>query len=473
MLEVVVAEPQGLVGTRVAGEGIFPSGHGPADAPDQRRAGGKAGQDPERRRPSPHPPQPRPPGLASRVRRQRCEQCPLQGAGGAVAPLGIRIERLLDDADEGRRQIRTPVAEPHRGAIAVLLDQIREGRRLDREAPGRQSVEEDADAIHVRRRTGRLAMELLGRHGDGRPVQMIALRFAGGDVGHGPEVHEHDPAAFLAHDVRRLDVAVQEILGVDGGQRLADVDADRRRLARPERPVPLQVLLERPAADEVGPHAGAPVVRVGAVHDQDVAVAHPGQPARLGQEALAAPVARGARREQLQGDFPLQRRIVRAVHLAESPGADAFEEPERAPGVAGRARGTALRCGRHGALRPGQRLDQAQLLEPRRAVRIAGALHVPGDGRAVGHRRRQSQEDVLAPGDHCGLRACEAAASGSPRNRRISSERLTSARDTTMRAASAEGLPSTSAISAYGRSRSTRSTSACRCASDRVAKALS
>ena len=67
----------------------------------------------------------------------------------------------------------------------------------------------------------------------------------------GAEVHEDDAAAVLAHDVLRLDVAVHEPGRVDGGEGLAQVLADQRRLAGAARRLRREKLRQGPPADEL------------------------------------------------------------------------------------------------------------------------------------------------------------------------------------------------------------------------------
>ena len=91
----------------------------------------------------------------------------------------------------------------------------------------------------------RLAAGLLGRHVLRRAGHDAALRQAGVVDGAGQtEIGELDPLdAVLQQDVRRLDVAMHQALGVGRGQALRGLDADAQDLpsrpaARRGRPVP-------------------------------------------------------------------------------------------------------------------------------------------------------------------------------------------------------------------------------------------
>ena len=70
---------------------------------------------------------------------------------------------------------------------------------------------------------------------------------------------------LFAHDVLRLDVAVQQAGGVNGRQRRAQVQADQRRFRGTERAARLDDLLERFAAHQLHPQADAAVVLLGAI----------------------------------------------------------------------------------------------------------------------------------------------------------------------------------------------------------------
>ena len=124
-------------------------------------------------------------------------------------------------------------------------------------------------------------MKDLGREIERRADQTVGAS----EVLAGAKVHEDDAAAGFAHDVLRLDVAVQEARTVDRGKRGADVESDERGLARAERTTRLDDLVERLAADELGPQTLAALVFLGAVHLDDVLVAKAGQTAGLFHDA--------------------------------------------------------------------------------------------------------------------------------------------------------------------------------------------
>ena len=159
--------------------------------------------------------------------------------------------------------------------------------------------QQDAEAVDVALRRGvgageHFRREVERRAGDRRGLDRLVVL----EQQAGAEVHQHQAAAFFADDVLRLDVAMDEAGGVDGGERPAQVLAEQRGFAAAERALPLEQLLERVAADELHPQPDAAVVGVDAVHGDDVAVADARQQAafvqHLGGEQLGGSPARRA-----------------------------------------------------------------------------------------------------------------------------------------------------------------------------------
>ena len=121
---------------------------------------------------------------------------------------------------------------------------------------------------------------------------------------------------------------------MDGGQRLADVDADERRLARAEASLLLQDLLERAALDQLHPEAGIAVGARRAVDGDDAAMAHARQQAALVDDHVGVI---GLRRlgDQLERDFAIELRIPGAEDGAVGAAA---ERPRAASGAPRRVR---------------------------------------------------------------------------------------------------------------------------------------
>jgi hypothetical protein len=101
------------------------------------------------------------------------------------------------------------------------------------------------------------------------------------------EIHQHRAPAGLAHHVVRLDVAVQQPGGVEGGERAAEIDADAGHLASAQRPGVADHRAQGPPFDAVHPDADAALVLVGAVDRHHIRVPDPGEVAGLAQRSAA------------------------------------------------------------------------------------------------------------------------------------------------------------------------------------------
>ena len=95
-------------------------------------------------------------------------------------------------------------------------------------------------------------------HRPGMPAAAIEVEILAG-----AEVHQHRPPALFAHDIVRLDVAVQQAGAMHRGQRAAQVQTDQRGFTRAEGPVRAQQLGERAPLDQLHPEsdAAADVIR--------------------------------------------------------------------------------------------------------------------------------------------------------------------------------------------------------------------
>ena len=308
----------------------------------------------------------------------------------------------------------------------MLPGQIGPALRLDREAAGDQAVQDDAEAVDVRRGGGgTIAQDVLRSHEQRSARGLVGADGPGpvaGALGDAAEIHQDDAAALLPHDVGRLDVAVDETGGVHGRQGPAEVEADQGGFVGAERTLLGEGLLERLAAQKVGPEADAPCVPVGPVDDQDVGVPDARQAAGLLDEAPGLRVS-GAALEppELERDLALQRGIDGAVNVAEAAAAERPEDLQGAPGRRrpGLHRDPGRRCGRRrsrsgqeaeGAfarraidqclLRGGDRrtvcagnlLDETQVVDLAALLRARGPLGLPVHRRAVGDRLGHPQQ---------------------------------------------------------------------------------
>jgi len=96
---------------------------------------------------------------------------------------------------------------------------------------------------------------------------------------------------------------VNQAVRVNRGERPAQIQADRARLAGTHRAILREVVFERGARDELGPDAHGAVTQIGTVHDQHVGVPHACKALGL-LEQLVARARRDA--EELEGHLALK-----------------------------------------------------------------------------------------------------------------------------------------------------------------------
>jgi hypothetical protein len=199
----------------------------------------------------------------------------------------------------------------------------------ERRLAGQHLVEDDPERVDVGL-AGHLVAERLLRGdvvgraehapGRGQPLRLERPR--------DPEVGHLRPALGVDQDVLRLDVAVDEHLGVRGRQRSSDLDRVGHGLADGQPAEPADSLLERLALDVLEHDVRRAVVLAGVDHGDDVRVREPGHRARLAAEALElVRVVGDVPVHQLDRDPALERRVVGAVDRRHPPGADLLLEP--------------------------------------------------------------------------------------------------------------------------------------------------
>ena len=150
----------------------------------------------------------------------RSPQRLLKLGGGGEALLTVLGEDSLQHRDQRPRQ-PLGLGTLERGRRLEMLEERGEGRVAhEGSLPREQLVDDDAQGVDVAARVERLATDLLRahvlgsshHHADGRDLgDRLALE-ALGDA----EVHEPYDAAAVAHDVGRLEVAVDDPLRMDG-----------------------------------------------------------------------------------------------------------------------------------------------------------------------------------------------------------------------------------------------------------------
>ena len=326
---------------------------------------------------------------------QRVAEPLFELADAAIPARRVAVERALDDADETLGHVGPQVAQRLTESSRVCARQLLHRRGGNGKLAGDEVEEHHADAVEIALDRGFLPAENLRRQIERRSDEAVAA----GELLAGAEVHEDDAAAGLAHDVLRLDVAVQEACSVDGGERGTDVQADEGGLARTERPAGLYELLERFAANELGPEPDAAVVLLGAVDLHDVLVAETGEAPRLVHQPRGR-VAAILGMEQLQRDVAVELGVPGAEHIARRALADELEKDQAAPSPAVRRRSGDCRCvdlGRgNAAMQGGDAVDETEMTkEPPIAGRSTGFSRLPVDRAAVRYRGSEIRERTI------------------------------------------------------------------------------
>src|SRR5262249_21552645 len=165
----------------------------------------------------------------------------------------------------------------------MLVADIAECRAVDRIIAGDQVINEHANAIYVAARGCRFAFEDLRRHVNRRTGNFKQVSWS--RLAAGAEVHQHDPAAWLAHPVSRFDVSVDEAGNVDGGKGTADTLPNQHRFARIKRASSTELRLERLPLNKPHAQPHTIAVRLDAEDADDIVVPDPGKRSSFGQQA--------------------------------------------------------------------------------------------------------------------------------------------------------------------------------------------
>lgn len=153
------------------------------------------------------------------------------------------------------------------------------------------------------------------------------------------EVGEHDPPAALQQDIARLHIPVQHAYPVRRVERVHQLGADRRGLARIQRPALRQYVVERGPVDELHDDDGqAPLLRH-VVHGDHAAVPDPGGGLRLPlhpepQIGQFGSGGVGVGPQDLDGDLPVEQFVHRPGDDAHATAPDQRGHPVTPPSSA-------------------------------------------------------------------------------------------------------------------------------------------
>ena len=263
--------------------------------------------------------------------------CGRAAGSGDSARSTVWMNSLGRSGRASRSRLTSPVAMRARDLAAIGA--------FDRVLACHHPVEQDSEAVDVGRARGRPPVEELGREIERRAGECRSTsRSAGRELRARAEVHQDRPAAFLAHDVLRLDVAVDEAAAVNRGERLAEIHADGRRFLSAQRAARAQLVFHRAAVDELHPQADEPLDcstpwTTTTLRWRTLARSDPSRSTRL--ESAAGVLGRD--REELERDVAAER-VAGAIDLGESSLADRFDHRERSPVHAGRRSGSTSGC---------------------------------------------------------------------------------------------------------------------------------
>jgi hypothetical protein len=248
--------------------------------------------------------------------------------GGARSARGVLRLTFSDERDEVHRQ---PHLVPRKlGWIVVQDGDDRGDRGLApvRVLPRQHLLEDDTEGedvaalvdglapcllrCHERRRAEHHARPRLHCRGGGRIARRVGVERLGE-----PEVEDLELAAACHEEIRRLEVAMDDVLLVGGGESVRGLQRPFERERRREGAVPLDLLAERLAFEEL--HHGEDDVPFHAevVDGEDVRMRERGDGPRFALETRTSVRVLGeARGKHLERDVSPETRVLGAVDLA-------------------------------------------------------------------------------------------------------------------------------------------------------------
>ena len=208
------------------------------------------------------------------------------------ARVGVAVlEVLVGHAVEDRREPRGDLRAAHLHVGQVLAHVLHRHRDLvlavERDVAGQHLEQHDAERVDVGLAVDVVAERLLGRDVVGGPEhaavggQALLVERAGD-----AEVGDLGRALLVDQDVLGLDVAVDDVAGVGGGERARDLDRVGDRLVDRQAAHAADAVLQRLALDVLEDDVGPAVLLPGVDHADDVRVAELGDGASLAPEAL-------------------------------------------------------------------------------------------------------------------------------------------------------------------------------------------
>ena len=258
--------------------------------------------------------------------------------GVLVAQVAVLLESLLDDLLEARRD--RPVALEHRCRLANQ-DAGNHGTRraaAERLDAGRHLVDHGAERKQVAPRVHLFAPGLLGRHVGHRAErrsrhrQLVVGRHRRRGVRRldqlrQAEVEDLHAALVADEDVSRLDVAVDDPLGVRRVQSISQLDGEIEHVGHRDWRA-LDAVAQRLALERFHHDERRAVVVPDVEHRADAGVAERAGRAGFEAEALEGGFVAGRfGRQELEGDLAAETPVFGEVDHAHAAGAQGFQDP--------------------------------------------------------------------------------------------------------------------------------------------------
>ena len=215
-------------------------------------------------------------------------------------------------------------------ARSVLMVSVPRERRFARGHP----VQDAAEAEQVAAVIDFPALGLLGRHvrrrADDRPL-LRELAFRSGGSGQAEVQDLHAVGFRLQPDVGRLDVAVDQPALVGRRQSQGHLPADAQHLGHRELALALQSHVQRLAFEKLHGQEGHAAILADLVNGDDVVVLDRRRGSGLTQEALPGTLAGSqGRQHRLEGNDPIQMRVLGAEDDAHAPDSEDLQDTVRA-----------------------------------------------------------------------------------------------------------------------------------------------
>ena len=156
------------------------------------------------------------------------------------APLAVAHERPVHDVFQLRRDVGPQRSDGRRRRRQHRVDERQRVRALERRPTGQHLVRDDAERPEIRPCVHRFAGGLFGRHVAGRAHRAAGARELRRRLAHldlrEPEVEDFHLSRRRQHQVRRLEIAVDDAGGVCGVERVGHLRDDAGDLGHRQRP---------------------------------------------------------------------------------------------------------------------------------------------------------------------------------------------------------------------------------------------